>query len=123
MTARSERQHESGCVVSRSRCQPFIMLQQSAQRPVADDVLQAKVLDRLRSWKFEVDRPIAERLMWTLGMVVAQPFLENVSQMAFAENYEMIETRGFCAAHPGFSKGTHVWRSRRYWPKLNAIGL
>ena len=45
MMARSERQHARGCVISQSRCAPFVMFQQSAQRLVADDVIDLKLLD------------------------------------------------------------------------------
>jgi hypothetical protein len=58
-TARSERRHTLKCARSNSRCAPFVMLQQPAQRLVADDLIKLRLLDRRRRRNVGIDGHVA----------------------------------------------------------------
>jgi hypothetical protein len=85
--------------VGGSRCE-FVVLQQSANRLVADDVLQAELMDWIWLWQSSIYGHIAEPLVRPTAVMNSRPLVQNLPQMAFAEDDELVQTLCQRAAHP-----------------------
>ena len=106
-----------------SRRAANVMPQQPAEWFVADDVFQAKILNGRRRWQVDVDQHIAETLMRSELVVVGEPTREEMLQVVFTENDEMVQDFMLGALHPGFGKGVHVRWACRNRTELDAVRL
>ena len=92
----SGRCNRSSCL----RRLPFVMLQQPAESLAADDFVGVLPNDLRRRDRF-IRAAIAEALMGTLFVVVCDVLVDQVVQMFFAEDDEMIQTFMLDRSDPG----------------------
>lgn len=102
---------------------PFEVLQQSAQRLVANDIFQAECADGNRRGRNTIDRYVAETLVGSRRMVKIRPLREDMPQMAFAENNEMVETLRLRPPRICLSDRIQIGTFCRNGPKLDAVGF
>ena len=121
--ARRARHGRSNCQDGCSRRAPFVVLQQPAQRFMAEDFCQREFIERRRWRHIDHDRSVAEPLMGTELVVMGQPFLKDVAQVLLAEDDEPIEALGLRAAHPRLGVGIQIGTPGRNRPERDAIGL
>jgi hypothetical protein len=123
VTAQTARQNSLNCPSPRSRRATFVVFQKSAERLVADDVFETKLMERSRRWQCSIDGHVAETLARPLKMIVDQPRLENMPEMVLTEDHEMVETLCLRAAHPDFGIGIQVRTPGWNGPELDAVGF
>ena len=101
----------------------LVVPQQPAERLVADDVIETESLQWLRRRRLARNRHVAETLVRPELVIIDQPLLYDVPQMAFAEDEEVVEDLMLGPLHPDFGERIQVWRPWRNGAKLDTIGL
>jgi hypothetical protein len=119
MAVHNSRQHAE----SRSRCAALVVLQQAAERLVADDFLQSELVGRHWRRQVSIDGHIADPLVRAIFVIVGHPAVEDMPQVVLAENDEVVETFRFYPPHKRLRVGIQIWTSRRNGPKVDAVGL
>ena len=101
----------------------LVVPQQPAERLMTDDVVQAQSLQRLRRRRLARNGHVAETLVRPELVIIDQPLLYDVPQMAFAEDEKVVEDLMLGPLHPDFGERVQVWRPCRNGAKLDTIGL
>jgi len=100
-----------------------VVLQQSAERLMADNVLPTEVFHRFARRQVAGDGHIAQALMRAKPMIIGEPRIEDVPKVPLAENDEVVQHLVLGALHPGLGEWVHVRTPRRNRPELNAVVL
>jgi len=93
-----------------------VVLQQSAERFMADNVLPTEVFHRFARRQVAGDGHIAQALVRAEFMIIGQPSIEDVPKVPLAENDEVVQHLVLGALHPGFGEWVHVRTPRRNRP-------
>ena len=81
------------------------MLQQAAERLMADNVVQLELIEWHRRRKVAHDGHVADASMRPLEKIMTEPGSQDMPQMVFTKDDEMVETFSLGSPDPRFCVG------------------
>lgn len=98
-----------------------VVPQKPAQTGVTFDFRRIWRARARRSKRGHADGPVFDSLMRTDGIVVAFVFADQIFQVTFAKNHELIHAFILDGLNKAFRKRVQVWRGRRKLLHLDSL--